>query len=138
MTDLNIPDSVPVRPGEAAAEGVDLRQRFQSATVDMQTGQVTIERKGVQRADSADVGTSSPVFTSVASRSGSIEDAGLDTIVSGPSIPGDGVRLRDALAAGFVTKNADGSYTAGASTFGETAEAAEADQKVKDDAAKDD
>ena len=92
--DLNIPTtSTPARPGEAAAEGVDLRSRHQSATIDMTTGQVTIEHKGVVKADSANMGAGSPVFSRVQSRSGTIDDAGLDTIVSGPSIPGDGVRL---------------------------------------------
>ena len=61
----------------------------------------------------ADDNTGTAVFSSVQSRSGTIEDATLDSIVSGPSIPGDGVRLRDALAAGFVVKNADGTYSLG-------------------------
>ena len=140
MTDIQIPDSVPARPGEAAAEGIDLRQRFASATVDMRTGQVTVQTKGVQKASSADTGAGSAVFTSVGSRSGTIDDADLDSIVAGPSIPGDGMRLRFAIAGGFVTKNDDGTYSAGPSTFGETAEAADADEKVKDkaDEAKDD
>lgn len=115
------------------AIGVDLRGRHQSATVDMQTGQVTVESKGVQKADSADMGTSSPVFSRVQSRSGSIEDAHLDTMVSGPSIPGDGVRLRDALAAGFVSKDAAGNYVAGPGTFNAAKEPSLADPKTGED-----
>ncbi len=65
----------------------------------------------------ADSLSGTAVFSSVKSRSGTIEDATLDSIVSGPSIPGDGVRLRDALAAGFVVKNADGTYSLGDGTF---------------------
>ena len=136
MTELQIPDTVPARPGEAAAESIDLRQRFSSATVDMQTGQVTVQTKGVQKANSADMGAGSPVFSRVQSRSGTIDDAGLDTIVSGPSIPGDGVRLRDALAAGFISKDEAGNYVAGPGTFGGDTSLAE--PKPDEDEAKDD
>ncbi len=64
----------------------------------------------------ADGNTGTAVFSSVQSRSGTIEDATPDTIVDGPSLPGDGMRLRDAIAAGFVVRNPDGSYSAGGDT----------------------
>ena len=108
-----IPDGVPSRPGSGAAEGIDLSHRHASATVNMATGELMIERRGVVKADAADIGTGSPVFTTVRSSSGTIETANLDTVVSGPTIPSDGMKLRFALAAGFVTRNADGSYSAG-------------------------
>ena len=139
MTDLHIPDSVPARPGEAAAVGVDLSRRHQSASINMATGEVTIEHRGVVKADSAAMSTGTPVFTSVSSPSGTIEDARLDDIVSGGSIPGDGVRLRDALAAGFVSKDADGNYVAGPGTFNAADEKSLADPKPDEkDEAKDD
>ena len=128
MTDLHIPDTVPARPGAAGASANDLRGRHQSATLNMATGQVVVESKGVVKADVATAGTGTPVFTRVQSRSGMIDDATLDTIVSGPSIPGDGVRLRDALAAGFVSRDAAGNYVAGAA-----AEKSLADPKGDDD-----
>ena len=50
MTELSIPDTVPSRPGDGVAEGIDLRNRFASSTIDMVTGQVTVQTKGVQKA----------------------------------------------------------------------------------------
>lgn len=131
MTNLAIPDSVPARAGASGASANDLSNRHQSATLNMATGEVVSERKGIVKADSANRGAGSSVFSKVQSSSGTIEDAKLDTIVSGPSIPGDGVRLRDALAAGFVHKNEDGSYSAGPGTFGEKPD----DKKADDDKA---
>ena len=100
MSNLSIPDSVPARPGASAASANDLRGRHQSATLDMSTGRIVVETKGVQKADAADIGTGSPVFSKIRSSSGTIETANLDTIVTGPSMPGDGMALRHALAAG--------------------------------------
>ena len=64
---------------------LEQRDQYQSATIDMTTGQVTTGNRGFQKADTADLGTSSPVFSRVQSRSGNIEDAGPNTVVSGPS-----------------------------------------------------
>ena len=131
MTDLNIPDSVPSRPGSSAASANDLRGGFQSATLNMATGQVVVETKGVVKADASNMGTGSPVFTKIQSRSGTIEDLGLDDLVSGGSIPGDMMKLRFALSGGFVHRNADGSYAPGPGQPGDTAKSL-ADPKVED------
>ena len=127
-----IPDSVPSRPGSSGAEGIDLSHRHASATVNMATGEIMVEHKGVQKADAADIGAGSQVFTKVMSRSGTIETATLDTIVSGPSLPGDGMALRHALAAGFVSRDAAGNYVAGPGQPGDTVEKSLADPKTDD------
>ena len=133
-SNLSIPDTVPARPGASLASANDLRGGFQSSTLNMATGEVVVERKGVVKADTAAAGTGSAVFSRVRSPSGMIEDAGLDTIVSGPSIPGDGVRLRDALAAGFVSRDAAGNYVAGPGTFDAAAQKSLADKTDADKA----
>ena len=121
MTDLSIPGSTPARPGSGGAEGIDLSHRHASSSIDMRTGAITIEHKAVVKADAADIGSGSAVFTKVMSRSGTIETATLDTIVNGPSLPGNGMALRHALAAGFVSRDAAGNYVAGPGGPGDTA-----------------
>ena len=136
-SNMSIPDTVPARPGSGAASANDLRGGFQSATLNMKTGQVVVESKGVVKATAGAGSTGSPVFTKVNSPSGTIKDAGLNSIVTGPSIPGDGVRLRDAIAAGFVSVDKAGNYTAGPATPDSAEAKSEVDKADADKAEKD-
>lgn len=51
------------------------------------------------------------VFSRVQTTDGTLGGLDQDTIVSGPSIPGDAMKLSQAVAAGFIIENPDGSYS---------------------------
>lgn len=74
-------------------------------------GSVQTQSRGRMEGSSADVLPQGSVFSRVQTPDGSLRGLNDDTIVSGPSIPGDAMKLSHALAGGFVIRNSDGSYS---------------------------
>ena len=64
----------------------------------------------IGKCSSADRQTGTAVFSRILSPSGTVVDVTPDTIVDGPGLPGDGMRLRDAIAGGFIIQTAPGVY----------------------------
>lgn len=74
-------------------------------------GNVTVSTNSRMVGSSADLLPKGGVFERVDTPTGTLDGLNDDTLVSGPSIPGDQMRLSQAVAAGYVVRRPDGTYT---------------------------
>jgi len=75
-------------------------------------GSIEVETRGRLEGSSAEMFSAGSTFTRVQTPTGTLEGLNDDTLVSGPSIPGDMMRLSQAVSAGYLMKNPDGTYSA--------------------------
>ncbi len=104
-----IPTSEPQQITEQQAQG---HQGYASAQVLPNGEIVTKVQASTQKATTADMHTGAALFTRMGTPTGTMEGLTPDTVVSAPSIPGDGCTIAQALAAGFIVQTAPGQYAA--------------------------
>ena len=104
-----ISTSEPQQITEQQAQG---HQGYASAQVLPNGEIVTKVQASTQKATTADMHTGAALFTRMDTPTGTMEGLTPDTVVSAPSIPGDGCTIAQALAAGYIVQTAPGQYAA--------------------------